>query len=119
MNQDAISAVLAKKGYLTYFATRRYRFAFALRQPKIIIILNFQPPKIPTQKKFRFKKNSNFHFMSFFRIVTEKEWILQIYQFSIQKWSSNVSFIHMCILILLIFCLHRRFILDNLLRGEA
>ena len=47
--------------------------AFALRQPKIIIILNFQPPKIMTQKSLGSKiRDSNSHLMIFFQIVTEK-----------------------------------------------
>ena len=47
-------------------------FVFALRQPKIIL-LNFQPPKIMTQKNLGPNiRDSNFHLMIFFRIVTEK-----------------------------------------------
>ena len=69
MNQDARSAVLAKKGYLTILQQGGTDLAFALRQPKIIIILNFQPPKIMTQKSLGSKiRDSNSHLMIFFKL---------------------------------------------------
>ena len=119
MNQDARSAVLAKKGYLTYFATRRCRFGLCSETTKNNYYSEFPTPKNNDTKKFGFRNKGFYLSFDFLSNCDRKEWIPQSYQFSIQKWPGNVSFIYICTLILLIFCLHKRFILDNLLRGEA
>ena len=55
MNQDARSAVLAKKGYLTYFATRRYRFGLCSETTKNNYNPEFPTPKNKDPTKFGFK----------------------------------------------------------------
>ena len=54
MNQDARSAVLAKKRYLTYFATRRCRFGLCSETTKNNYS-EFPTPKNSEPKTFGFK----------------------------------------------------------------